>query len=352
MSTQEDHIHIHFVYFVLILCFILCCIFEYMRRYASDIFYGFFKFLYEIFVFLAKIYIFYMCIISIVTVIKIDLKSKEKMFSIEDYHSNNLLNTDTSRFNDVTFYKFKKNLLVYKFDEIYDSSSINKFANLNNFINMAIYRYDNNNTEIAFVLSSGGGSSLLFEKSYSSVKRLQNYGFKTYALIDTICASGCYMLACGCSEIIAGNHSTIGSIGVFTKRYNGGELADKIGIKELIIKSSEIKGDIPFFGNYSKNELDHIQKKVNATMKKFTSIVIDNRPNVSMSVFNADTMYAELALPNGLIDKVQMSDDFILEKINKYNILIIDNFNDHTLQNSHKKLMGLFDKMSSYFDQT
>lgn len=218
-------------------------------------------------------------------------------------------------------------LIVFRFDEIYTSQpSVTKFENVNTFVNYVINTFDDynknvNNVEVAIILSSGGGNALFFERAYSNLMRLSNHGFHTYALVDTICASGCYMMACACKKIIASNSSTIGSIGVFTKRYNGANFSQMVGIEEMIFKTSNKKGDVPFLGTPDKESLDHIQMKINKTMKKFTSIVKKGRPDADPALFDADIMYAEDALKNKLVDSIEMTDDWLKSKESTHNIL-------------------------------
>lgn len=220
----------------------------------------------------------------------------------------------------------KKNLVVFKFDEIFTSqASTTKFENLNHFVNLVINSFESMkyNTEVAIILTSGGGNALFFERAHSNLRRLAAHGYKTYAVIDTVCVSGCYMMACACDEIIAGNSSSIGSIGVFTKRYNGEKLSQLIGVEELIFKTSNKKGDIPFLGKADKESIDHIQERINRIMTKFTSIVKRGRPKADPKHFDADVWYAEEALEYHLIDKIQMVDDFLKDKGKTYNVFVV-----------------------------
>lgn len=239
--------------------------------------------------------------------------------------------------------KNKKTLIIFKFDEVYTSyPSTAKFENINKFVNFVIntFSQDSDNIETALILTSGGGNAYFFERSYSNLRRLSNHGFKSYALIDTICASGCYMMACACDKIIASNSSTIGSIGVFTKRYNGQKFSEMIGVEEIIFKTSNKKGDIPFLGKASNESLDHIQNKINKTMKKFVSIVKKGRPLADEKLFDADVMYAEEALKNNLVDSVEMTEDFLRRKSFTHNILIVEESQQNSFLNKDN-IMGL-----------
>lgn len=246
----------------------------------------------------------------------------------------------------------KKNLIIFKFDEVFTSHpSMTKFENINNFVNLIINSLEpaKNYTEIALILTSGGGNSLYFERAYANLKRLSNHGYKTYALIDSVCASGCYMIACSCDYIIANNHSTIGSIGVYTKRYNGEKLGEKLGVSEIIFKTSDKKGDLPFFGNVDKESLESIQSKINKTMTEFSNIVRKARPKVDIKHLNADVWYSDEALKYNIIDKIQMVDDFIKEKEMTHNIIFAKENEKQNNQNSNF-LSSLFGSLANVLD--
>lgn len=271
-------------------------------------------------------------------------------FNLNFNTKNNLNENQNNGYN-----KFKKNLIVYNFDEVFTSHpSTEKFESVNNFVNLVIRQFENkqNITDVAIILTSGGGNALFFERAYSNLRRLSSHGFKTYAVIDTVCASGCYMMACACDKIIAGNSSTIGSIGVYTKRYNAEQLGKTLGVQELIFKTSDKKGDIPLFGHVDNETIKHIQNKLDKTMKKFSSIVHKTRPNVDPKYFDADVWYAEEAIEYKLIDKIQMKDDFIKEMSKTHNIFVMKETSEES--NNGKGLIKtatkIVDKILDNFD--
>jgi ATP-dependent protease ClpP protease subunit len=104
------------------------------------------------------------------------------------------------------------NYLCYKFDTL--SGKKNQFELLEKFVDIVIRTCDPVNTKILLKISSPGGYVHEYQKGYEILRRLHNYKFDVTALIDDICASGGYMLACACDQIICTETATIGSIGV------------------------------------------------------------------------------------------------------------------------------------------
>lgn len=107
---------------------------------------------------------------------------------------------------------------------------------------------------IIIVISPVGGNAHEFERAYEDLKRFYDYGFNVIALIDGICASGGYMLACTCNKIYATQMSKIGYIDVFSTYYNFGHLRIKIGIKEITMKVGDHKGRFPTFSVPSEDD--------------------------------------------------------------------------------------------------
>lgn len=118
-----------------------------------------------------------------------------------------------------------------------------------------------------------GGYAFRFERSYSDLMRLRSYGFHITALIDTICASGGYMLACGCNRIICSPYAQIGSVGVITKIHNYSKMIDKIGIEEKTFSTGKYKAGFPQGAPYTQEDVDITNELVDDTLVSFKQIV-------------------------------------------------------------------------------
>ena len=62
------------------------------------------------------------------------------------------------------------------------------------------------------------------------------------AVVDTMAASGGYIVALGADHIIADGNSLVGSIGVLFEFPNVAKLLDNVGVKIETIKSSPVEG--------------------------------------------------------------------------------------------------------------
>lgn len=344
---------------IAVLSFLLLSVAYYFLKYIYEncgtIVRNVFSFVYDVLLFCARCYVITFAVLNVIrysTILTRNHVAQSNDNSLIMYNHQTINQNNMHMHSQATIDHSKKTLVLFKFDEIYtSSSSVEKFENINKAVNFVVDTFEHMSDDVEFglILSSGGGSSLYFERAYSNLMRLKNYGFKSTAVIDSICTSGCYMIACASDEIIAGNNSIVGSIGVFTKAYNGANFSKMIGVEEMVFKTSNKKAGLVFLGENKQEELEHVQNGIDKTMNKFTEIVKKGRPNVSSELFDADTFYAEVALKHGLIDKIQMLEDFMKEKSLTHNILVIEEQKKNGFMSSGKVvkyLEKIFSKVS------
>ncbi len=125
------------------------------------------------------------------------------------------------------------------------------------------------------------------------------------ALVDGLCCSGAYWLACNCSRIVSANTSEIGSIGVYTCFVDDSEFYKSQGINFKYIKSGEFKA----IGtdNITDAQLAIVQENVNDFHLEFLETVQKMRllDDDKMNVIKTGRTFApKRALKNGLIDEI------------------------------------------------
>jgi signal peptide peptidase SppA len=215
-----------------------------------------------------------------------------------------------------------KNYFVFRFDNLSKMTKeyykINKnsdeFDNLVKFVNFVLRTGDNTKDEIIIIISSPGGYAFEFEEAHTQLSRLKKKGFKSVALIDKICASGGYMLACACDRIICSETSMIGSVGVIGQTMNYKDLADKLGIKFFRFTTGKYKGGFPTSTEYGDEDIELTKEDIDKTLNVFKSIVTSARPNIDIdTVLSAKVWYGTQALEQGLVDELKVLDDFIID---------------------------------------
>lgn len=154
-------------------------------------------------------------------------------------------------------------------------------------------------------ISSPGGQAYKFEKLHDIVASLKiKPNIRLVAFIDDICASGGYMVACACHEIVCTKTSLIGSIGVYCSALNASKFADKVGFDELVFKTTAVKGGISTFGKYTDEDYSAVKANVEYTFSHFKKLILQNRPLVNIEqVATAETWYGTDALALQLVDR-------------------------------------------------
>lgn len=89
-------------------------------------------------------------------------------------------------------------------------------------------------------IASPGGTVTGSEHIYDELRRLADKK-PVVALVDTMAASGGYIVALGSDHIVADGNSLVGSIGVLFEFPNVSKLLENIGVKVETIKSSPLK---------------------------------------------------------------------------------------------------------------
>jgi serine protease SohB len=207
----------------------------------------------------------------------------------------------------------KTKYLYYIFDNL--SVASDQFEKLENFVNITLNTCQSDSFEIFLKISSPGGVAYQFEKAYSNLMRLKNKGFKLTALIDDVCASGGYMLACACDKIICSQYAKIGSIGVRADTTNCHRLLkDKLGIEYKTFKTGDYKDMIPFGEECTQEHIDRMTETMNETLQDFKNIVQTNRKlsdDQMKNILSAKVWTGNMAKENGLVDEIMMPATYI-----------------------------------------
>lgn len=159
---------------------------------------------------------------------------------------------------------------------------------------------------VIFDINSGGGEASASKEIYEMVKAIE---VPKVAYVSGICASGSYMTACGCDEIISPEDTIIGSIGVIMQKPVAEELMKKIGVKFETIKSGENKDFFGYHRSFSDEERKLLEDMIKDSHERFVSLVYDSRKGkmdeeVLQKFATGKITDGPGALKLGLIDRV------------------------------------------------
>ncbi|MDD5361625.1 MAG: signal peptide peptidase SppA [Ignavibacteria bacterium] len=139
------------------------------------------------------------------------------------------------------------------------------------------YREDKSIKAIVLHVNSPGGGVSASQEMYEEVKKTRDAGKPVIVSFGSIAASGGYYVACGGSLIVANPGSMTGSIGVIAAFMNFKDLADKLGVKETIIKSGKLKDSGNPFREMNKEDMEYFQEIIDNAYEQFLDVVSTER---------------------------------------------------------------------------
>ncbi|MBK4764916.1 MAG: protease SohB [Pantoea sp. Brub] len=189
----------------------------------------------------------------------------------------------------------------------------------------AILSTSDKTDEVLVRLESAGGIVNGYGLAASQLQRLRNYGLNVTIAIDKIAASGGYMMACVAHCILAAPFSIVGSIGVIAQIPNFNKLLKRNDIDIELHTAGQYKRTLTLFGENTDEGRSKFQKELSKTHSLFKEFVHNMRPALDINnVSTGEYWYGSEALELGLVDKIGTSDDFIINKINSFNVLSIN----------------------------
>ncbi len=165
-------------------------------------------------------------------------------------------------------------------------------------------------------LESGGGIVHSYGLAASQLKRIRDRGYRLIVSIDKVAASGGYMMACVADEIVAAPFAVVGSIGVVAQMPNFHRLLDKNAIDVELHTAGEYKRTLTMFGENTDAARAKFKQELDEIHTLFKSFVSDNRKSLAIDrVATGEHWYGTQALELGLIDRIQTSDDLLLDAV-------------------------------------
>lgn len=130
------------------------------------------------------------------------------------------------------------------------------------------------------------------------------------AVVDDLCASGAYWLACQADRIESVRNGLAGSIGVFCVYHDKSQMAQDLGIKVIVIRSGEHKGMGVPGDPITDNQIAAMQQIIDGIAGNFVAAVAAGRNKKKEDVQTWTTgqlWLAETAVSMGVIDKATVS---------------------------------------------
>jgi len=158
------------------------------------------------------------------------------------------------------------------------------------------------------VNSGGGGitASDIIYKALLDFKAAQPER-KIVVIMGDMAASGAYYISLPADFILAHPTTVTGSIGVIMQSYNFKELAAKIGVTDVTIKSGDNKDFFNPFQAVDPEQMAIMQRLIVRMHDRFVALIAENRrlsKDVVQKLADGRVYLADEAVQNGLIDGI------------------------------------------------
>jgi ClpP class serine protease len=205
--------------------------------------------------------------------------------------------------------------------------------------------------EVIVLLESPGGSVSSYGLAASHLQRLRTTpGIKLTICVDSVAASGGYMMACMASpgQLLCAPYAMVGSIGVLGQSVNIQKALEKYGIRPYVFLGGKNKQPVGMFGDVTKGGIETMQVMIDRIHDSFREHVREAREESLVKAFvaegdadkppshyfqlgsqtklthsqqsldrvaNGDVFLGVQALKLGLVDRLITSDEYIAERI-------------------------------------
>ena len=168
--------------------------------------------------------------------------------------------------------------------------------------------------EVVLRLTTPGGTVNDQGLAASQLQRIRNHDVPLTVCVDTVAASGGYLMASVANRIVAAPFAVIGSIGVVSSTPNFHRLLDRLGIDFEQFTGGQFKRTVTLFGRTTDEDRAKVTEQVNETHDLFKSFVREQRPQIDLDrVATGEYWYGSDALELSLIDELRTSDDYLLQ---------------------------------------
>jgi len=162
---------------------------------------------------------------------------------------------------------------------------------------------------IALVINSPGGSPVQSHLIFRRIRQLgEQYKRPVIAFIEDAGASGGYMIACAADEIVADQHSIVGSIGVVGGSFGFDKAIAKLGVERRLYTSGEHKAMLDPFLPENPDDVERLKKLQREIHDDFIALVKSRRAGklagAEDDLFSGAYWTGRRALELGLVDAI------------------------------------------------
>lgn len=168
---------------------------------------------------------------------------------------------------------------------------------------------------VLLIVNSPGGSVVASDELYRAVDSLEK---PTVAYFREVAASGGYYVSVPSDHIISEPNALTGSIGAVMYLTEFSELAENIGVRDVVVKSGEMKDIGNPLRNMTEEEYALLSEVVMESFRDFKSKITDHRGDkLNYARFNqvldGRVLSGRMAFEAGLVDELGSRDDALMK---------------------------------------
>lgn len=170
--------------------------------------------------------------------------------------------------------------------------------------------------EVILCLNSSGGMVNAYGLAASELTRLKKPGAKLTVCVDTVAASGGYMMAAVADRIVAAPFAYVGSIGVIAQLPNFSRFLESHDVDYEQITAGRYKRTLTLFGKNTEEGREKFRQELEAVHRRFKEEVQKFRPQLDMEkVATGEAWLASDAMELGLVDEIAVSSEYIARRM-------------------------------------
>ena len=215
----------------------------------------------------------------------------------------------------------KGRVFMMEFEGSLDAKEVDKLRNEIS----ALLSVASKGDEVILSLDSPGGTVNGYGLATAQLERIRSAGLTLTILVDKVAASGGYMMAAVGNRIIASPFAYIGSIGVVAEFPNFNKLLKKLNIEYKSYTAGKSKRTVTPLGEITRDKEKRFTQSLVSIHEQFKAHIKKWRPGLNINkIADGNHWTASEALKLGLVDEIQSSDDYIMNKIRKCHVYKID----------------------------
>ena len=176
--------------------------------------------------------------------------------------------------------------------------------------------------DVVVRLESPGGLVHRYGFAASELARLEAADIPTTVCVDTVAASGGYMMAVCARRIVASPFAILGSIGVVAQVPNIHRFLKRHDVDVELHTAGSHKRTLTVLGENTPEGRRKFRDDLANTHRLFKSWIHDKRPELDVeAVADGSIFYGQEALEKGLVDVISQSDDILRQLATQHTVL-------------------------------